>query len=75
MAIDRLQEFLDLIPVVKKSPTGFMWSSYDKDADTLYINFKQPSKADDGELTDDDIIVRYEDGQIVGLTILHVSKR
>ncbi len=28
------------------------------------------------ELTDDDIIVRYEEGEeIVGLTVLHASKR
>jgi len=41
----------------------------------LYINFKKPSHATDSELTDDDIIVRYEGGEMVGLTILHASKR
>jgi uncharacterized protein YuzE len=40
----------------------------------LYVNFKKPSHADDSELTDDDIIVRYEAGQIVGITILNASK-
>jgi len=33
------------------------------------------SHADDSQLTDDDIIVRYEEGQIVGITILNASKR
>ena len=52
-----------------------MWLSYDVEADTLYINFKKPSHATDSELTEDDVIVRYEDDQVVGYTILHASKR
>ena len=47
----------------------------DKEADTLYINFKKPSVATDSELTDDDVIIRYEGKEVVGLTILHASKR
>jgi uncharacterized protein YuzE len=41
----------------------------------LYINFKKPSTATDSELTDDDVIIRYEEDEVVGLTILHASKR
>lgn len=41
----------------------------------LYISFKQPSEATDSELTDDDVIVRYEGDEVIGLTILHASKR
>ncbi len=52
-----------------------LWSSYDAEGDTLYINFTKPSSASDSELTDNDVIVRYENGEIVGLTILHASKR
>ncbi len=50
-------------------------SSYDAEADVLYINFKKPSHATDSEMTDDDIIVRYEKDEVVGLTVLHASKR
>jgi len=49
--------------------------SYDEKADVLYLNFKKPSHADDSELTDDDIIIRYENGEIVGITVLHASER
>jgi uncharacterized protein YuzE len=49
--------------------------TYDEEADVLYINFKKPSHADDSLLTDDDIIIRYEKGQIVGITMLNASKR
>ncbi|MBK6536210.1 MAG: DUF2283 domain-containing protein [Ignavibacteria bacterium] len=52
-----------------------IWSSYDEDADVLYIDFKKPSHSDDSELTDDDVIIRYEKGEIIGLTILHVKSR
>ena len=48
---------------------------YDAEADVLYINFKKPSRATDSEMTDDDILVRYEGEEVVGLTVLHASKR
>ncbi|MCD6210884.1 MAG: DUF2283 domain-containing protein [Methanophagales archaeon] len=41
----------------------------------LYINFKKPSHADDSKLTDDDIIIRYEKGEIIGFTALNASRR
>lgn len=50
-------------------------SNYDKKADVLYLNFKKPARADDSELTDDDIIIRYEKGEVIGITILHASQR
>jgi uncharacterized protein YuzE len=57
------------------SPGQYLWSSYDAEVDVLYINFKKPSHASDSEITDDDIVVRYENGDIVGLTVMHASKR
>ncbi|MEX0784692.1 MAG: DUF2283 domain-containing protein [Dehalococcoidia bacterium] len=57
------------------SPHGYLWSSYDAEADVLYINFKKPAHATDSELTDDDIIVRFEGEEIVGLTVLRASTR
>ena len=50
-------------------------AKYDPEADVLYINFKKPSRADDSEVTDDDIIIRYEKGQVIGLTVLHAKQR
>ena len=49
--------------------------SYDAEADVLYVNFKKPSDATDSELTDDDVIIRYEGEEVIGLTILHASQR
>ena len=75
MAIAEIKEFLKIAPAVKNAPHRYLWSSYDVDADVLYINFKKPSHATDSELTDDDIIIRYEGEEVIGLTILHASKR
>ena len=74
MAQIAIDQYLKLIPAVRHSPRKFLWSSYDAEADVLYINFKKPSHATDSELTDDNVIIRYE-GDIVGLTILNASKR
>ncbi len=70
-----IEQYVRLIPVVKHTPGGYLWSSYDAEADVLYINFKKPSHATDSELTDDDVILRYEGEEVIGLTILHASKR
>ena len=75
MALAEIQDYLKLMPVVKKTPQGYMWVSYDEEADTLYINFKKPSHATDSELTDEDVIIRYEGEEVIGLTVLHASKR
>ena len=52
-----------------------VWTNYDQEADTLYMHFKKPNHADFSEMTEDEIIIRYEDNEIVGLTILNASKR
>ena len=52
-----------------------VWSNYDQEADILYMHFKKPNHADNSEMTDDDIIIRYEKEEVVGLSILNASKR
>jgi uncharacterized protein YuzE len=75
MAASEVDRMLALVPQLLKIPHKRIWVTYDEEADVLYINFKKPSHADYSELTDDDIIIRYEKGEIVGLTVLHASKR
>jgi uncharacterized protein YuzE len=75
MAITDINDYLKLVPAVKKTPQHYLWLSYDEEADTLYVNFKKPSHATDSELTENDVIVRYENGEIIGFTVLHASSR
>lgn len=70
-----LKEYLNLIPAVRQSPGNCLWSSYDEQGDVLYISFEKPRAATDSELTDDDIILRYNGDDVIGITILHASKR
>ena len=49
--------------------------SYDEEADVLYIQFHEAGRTTDSELTDDDIIVRYDGEEVIGITILHASQR
>ncbi|SMC26044.1 Uncharacterized protein YuzE [Desulfacinum hydrothermale DSM 13146] len=75
MAAISIEEYLPLVGALRKTPQGYLWSSYDAEADVLYINFKKPARATHSEMTDDDAIIRYEGDEIVGMTILHASKR
>lgn len=53
-----------------------VWANYDNEADALYLHFKKPNHADNSEMTDDEIIIRYdENGEVIGLTILNASQR
>ena len=36
-----IDRYVHLIPVVKHSPKQYLWSSYDSEADVLYVNFKK----------------------------------
>ena len=75
MAIGSVEDYLKLIPVIQKAPGQYLWSSYDAEADVLHVNFKKPSHATDSELMEDDVIVRYEGEEVIGMTILHASTR
>jgi uncharacterized protein YuzE len=75
MAAVEVKNILTLVPELLKVPYSRIWTSYDKEVDVLYLNFKKPSHADDSELTDDDVIIRYEKGEIVGITILNARRR
>ncbi|MBK5290914.1 MAG: DUF2283 domain-containing protein [Acidobacteriia bacterium] len=70
-----VEQIVHWVPQLLSMPSRNVWSTYDEEADVLYLNFKKPSHADDSELTSDDILVRYEQGEIVGITVLNASKR
>jgi uncharacterized protein YuzE len=70
-----IKQILRIVPDFLHIPYKRVWAVYDQEADVLYLNFKKPSHADDSEMTDDDVIIRYERNHIIGLTILNASKR
>jgi uncharacterized protein YuzE len=70
-----LDRVLTVMPQVLQLHQKNIWFSYDNEADVLYLNFKKPSHADDSELLDNDVIVRYEGEEVVGMTIMNASKK
>ncbi len=71
------QTYLKFLPLLQDLPRHPFFIVYDAEADVLYIDFsKPPQSADDSELTDDDIVIRYDETEaIIGLTILNASHR
>jgi uncharacterized protein YuzE len=52
-----------------------VWFDYDKEADVLYMSFRKPQRATETVELEDDILVRKDGREIVGLTILNASSR
>ena len=70
-----VDQILELLPGLVKGKRRQLWITHDDRADVLYVNFERPGRADDSELTEDDVIVRYREGEVVGITVLNASKR
>ncbi len=67
------KEISSILPYFMKHKN--LWTNYDQESDTLYMHFKKPNHADHSEMTEDEIIIRYEKDEIIGLTVLNASKR
>jgi len=76
---ERTQDFISKCVVMAtdmlKLPTQHVWLDYDKEADVLYMSFRRPQKACKTIETDDDVLIRKDGRNIVGLTILNASSR
>ena len=72
MATAELGDLKAVVPYMLKHKN--LWSNYDEEADVLYLHFKKPNHADHSEMTDDDIVIRYENSEVIGVTILNASQ-
>ncbi len=66
---------LELSSDIIKLPVEHMWVDYDKEADVLYLSFRKPQRAKKTVEVDNDILIRKDGEEIVGLTILNASTR
>jgi len=71
--IDTIQTVLPQIMQLANQKSSLSYD-YDKEADVLYITFDKNATESDTEMINDDILLRKKDNQIIGITILHVSK-
>jgi uncharacterized protein YuzE len=58
-----------------KFPTQHVWLDYDREADVLYVSFRKPQRATETIELEDDILIRKDGRDIVGLTILNASRK
>ncbi|SMB98431.1 Uncharacterized protein YuzE [Thermanaeromonas toyohensis ToBE] len=73
MSYVRLAEAVSQVVVGSGLP--ILRVSYDPEGDVLYVHFtEQPIAADDSEFVGDNTVVRYRDGEVVGVTILNASR-
>jgi len=72
---EMIQRCLGLSSDLTKLPVKHIWVDYDKEADVLYLSFRKPQRAKKTVETDDDVLIRTDGNQIVGITILNASSR
>ena len=58
-----------------KLPTRHIWLDYDKEADVLYMSFRKPQRATKTIEANQDILIRKDGREIVGLTIMNASNQ
>ncbi len=74
MATSDFRDYLKIMDLIKQHRQSIAFD-YDAGADVLYINFRKGVAADDSEMTDEDVIIRYKDDEVIGYTVLHASQR
>lgn len=68
-------QVLEVVPLLLRLGSNRIWMDYDEEADVLYMSFGEPQEADDSELTEDEVIVRYKEDEVIGVTVLNAKER
>jgi len=72
---EMIDSYLDLSSRLAKLHVRQVWTDYDKEADVLYLSFRKPQRAKKTVEMDDNVLIRTDDDEVVGVTILNVSSR
>jgi len=72
---DFVSHCIALAAQVTKLPSQHVWLDYDKEADVLYMSFRKPQRAKETVELEEDILIRKDGKEIVGLTILNASRK
>jgi uncharacterized protein YuzE len=49
------------------------WIDYDEEADVLYMSFRKPQRANKTIEINEDVLIRKDNNEIVGITIMNAS--
>lgn len=72
---ETINSYLDLSSRLTKLQVGQIWADYDREADVLYLSFRKPQRANKTVELGDDVLIRTDDDEVVGITILNASSR
>lgn len=70
-----INDIMQALKAVSHSNADNLNIRFDKEADVMYVSFGPPLPADESELGEDDILYRYKNGEIIGLTVTYFSER
>lgn len=70
-----IDSYLALSSRLTKLHVKQVWADYDREADVLYLSFRKPQRAKKTVEMDDDVLIRTDDDEVVGITILNASSR
>ena len=72
---EMIDSYLDLSSRLAKLHVRQVWADYDREVDVLYLSFRKPQRAKKTVEMDDDVLIRTDVDEVVGVTILNVSSR
>ncbi|MCD6137518.1 MAG: DUF2283 domain-containing protein [Deltaproteobacteria bacterium] len=72
---EMIDSCLGLSSQLVRLPVKHIWVDYDEEADVLYLSFRKPQRAKKTIEMDDDVLIRTDDNQIVGITIMNASSK
>ena len=72
---EMIDSYLDLSSRLAKLHVRQVWTDYDKEADVLYLSFRKPQRAKKTVEMDNNVLIRTDDDEVVGITILNASSR
>lgn len=73
--VDFIRNCIALATKMLKLRARHVWLDYDREADVLYMSFRKPQRAKETIELEEDILIRRDGKEIVGLTILNASSR
>lgn len=70
-----IDTYLDLSSKFAKLSVKHVWADYDREADVMYLSFRKPQRAKKTVEMDDGVLIRTDNDEIVGITILNAGSR
>ncbi len=58
-----------------KLSTQQVWIDYDREVDVLYMSFRKPQRATESVEIEEDVLIRKDGSDIVGITVMNASTR